>query len=439
VSGNVTPVAEHLAAAVAEPVHAAGNLLAYLGALLNLAELQVAQGQLRQAAVSFRKSAQVALSSGGLHILVGSPAYYFGMGDLLREWNDLDAAERHVAEGMDLVRGALTVHADVAALGYITQARLQQARGDGAGAIATLVAFADLARQRNFAAAVAMRAAAAGARIALAHGDLTTAASWADSYAEFRMKKEALRTTSDQTILIAHFSLLTFSPMYLFEFEDLTLIRVMIAQGQSDPDSPHIRGALGMLEQLMQAAEAGGRTSSAIEICVLQARALQACRAREQALAALGRALRLAAPEGYVRIFADEGAPMAQLLQDAYTHGVAQDYVVELLRAFPLSGKVARPALSGAEGWQGDTMTNDLVTPSPAHPFTPSPVEPLTARELEVLRLIADGASNHAIAEQLVITVGTVKRHINNLFGKLGVQSRTQAIRMARAIHLLEQ
>jgi LuxR family maltose regulon positive regulatory protein len=426
VTGDVTPVAEHMAAAVAGPVRAAGNLLAYLGALLNLAELQMVQGRLRQACASFSASAQVALGSGGLHVLVGSPAYFFGMGDLQREWNDLEAAERHVAEGMELVRGALTVHADVAALGYITQAQLQQARGDGAGALATLEAFADLARQRNFAAEVAMRAAAAQARIALAQGDLATAARWAEGYAESRMNNEESRTTPHQTLLNFQFSNFNFSPMYLFEFEDLTLVRVMIAQGRNDADSPHIRDALHMLEWLMQSAQAGGRVGSAIEIHILQALALQAHGAPEQALAALGQALALAVPEGYIRVFVDEGAPMAKILRDAHACGIAPSYVERLLAAFAKD--------------EGGRM-KDEGTATPLHPssFIPHPlVEPLTGRELEVLRLIAEGASNRAIAEQLVITIGTVKRHINNLFCKLGVRSRTQALSAARALGLLE-
>jgi LuxR family maltose regulon positive regulatory protein len=311
------------------------------------------------------------------------------------------------------------VHADVAALGYITQARLQQARGNGAGAMATLEAFADIARQRNFAAGVAMRAAAAQARIALAQGDLATAAAWADGYVERNLEYGESTHTTNQFMLDTRFSVFV-SSAYLHEFEDLTLARVMIAQGQDDPDSSHIRDALRILEQLLQAAEAGGRTSSAIEICVLQAHALQACGAREQALATLGRALALAVPEGYIRVFVDEGAPMAKMLRDAHACGIALSYVERLLAA------LGELKIENEELRKADIQAHSQF------------VEPLTGRELEVLRLIADGASNHAIAEQLVITVGTVKRHINNLFGKLGVQSRTQAIRTAKAMRLLD-
>jgi LuxR family maltose regulon positive regulatory protein len=141
VSGDVTPAAERAALASIEPVRASGNLLAYLGALLNIAELQVVQGRLHQAAANYREAAHVALGTGGLQVLVGSPAYSFGMADLLCEWNDLAGAEQHMAQGMELLQGALTVHADVAALGYRTWARLQQAGGDPASAQATLATF----------------------------------------------------------------------------------------------------------------------------------------------------------------------------------------------------------------------------------------------------------------------------------------------------------
>jgi LuxR family maltose regulon positive regulatory protein len=300
----------------------------------------------------------VALGSGGLHVLVGSPAYFFGMGDLQREWNDLDGAERHVAEGIDLVRGALTVHADVAALGYITQARLQQARGNGAGAMATLEAFADIARQRNFAAEVAMRAAAAQARIALAQGDLATAAAWADGYVERSLEYGESTHTANQLMLDSRFSVFV-SSAYLHEFEDLTLARVMIAQGQDEPDSSHIRDALKILKQLLQAAEAGGRTGSALEICVLQAHALQACGARDQALAALGQALTLAVPEGYIRVFVDEGAPMAKILRDAHACGIAPSYVERLLAAFAKDegGRMKDEGRRGPGGFAGENET----------------------------------------------------------------------------------
>jgi LuxR family maltose regulon positive regulatory protein len=130
----------------------------------------------------------------------------------------------------------------------------------------------------------------------------------------------------------------------------------------------------------------------------------------------LARALTLAEPEGYVRIFVDEGAPMAALLRAAAQRGIAPSYVAGLLAAFPQAGK--QPARQG-------------------EPDALSLVEALSARELEILRLIAAGHSNQAIADTLVIAVSTVKRHINNIYGKLAVQSRTQALVRARELHLL--
>jgi LuxR family maltose regulon positive regulatory protein len=403
VSGDVTPTTERVAMASIEPVRASGNLLAYLGALLNIAELQVVQGRLHQAAANYREAAHVALGSGGLQVLVGSPAYSFGMADLLRERNDLAGAEQHMAQGMELMQGALTVHADVAALGYLTRARLQQAGGDYAGAQATLATFADLARQRQFDDLVLARGLAAQAQLALVCGNLPAAIQW--------MIDRGIQASDDLS--------------YVREGEYLTLARVLIARGRSDPAGGYMRDALRLLERLRQSAEAGGRMGVAIETRILQALVLDAQGDRHVALTMLAEALALAAPVGYVRLFADEGAPMAELLREAHKRGITSDYAASLLATFG-EVKIENEELrSGAA--QAHSQCSMLNAQLP---------EPLTAREREVLRLVADGASNGEIADQLVITVGTVKRHINNLFGKLGVQSRTQAVRAARDLHL---
>jgi LuxR family maltose regulon positive regulatory protein len=134
----------------------------------------------------------------------------------------------------------------------------------------------------------------------------------------------------------------------------------------------------------------------------------------DQAIVALARALTLAEPEGYVRTFVEQGKPMAALLQKAASQGIAPEYVRRLLAAFP------RPS-------------------APPHPTTQSLIEPLSDRELEVLCLVVDGLSNREIAEQLVITIGTTKWHINNIYGKLGVSHRGQAIARARELGLVER
>jgi LuxR family maltose regulon positive regulatory protein len=162
-----------------------------------------------------------------------------------------------------------------------------------------------------------------------------------------------------------------------------------------------------LLERLLEAAEEGGRTGSVIEILVLLALAHRALRDIPAGLVPLARALALAEPEGYVRTFVDEGPPMRDLLRNLVTKGISGAYVRQLLSAFD-------------EGAQ--------PVPAPAGFALAGLAEPLTARELEILRLIVAGMRNQEIADQLVISLSTVKRHIANAYGKLGVDHRTEAV-----------
>jgi LuxR family maltose regulon positive regulatory protein len=186
-----------------------------------------------------------------------------------------------------------------------------------------------------------------------------------------------------------------------------------------------------MLHRLLESAEAGGRLGSAIQIRILLALAFHVQGDLHAARMAIEPALQLAAPEGYVRSFLDEGAPMAALLTQVVQPRAQNDsiraYAASLLAVFPAEQLLERAYATDAP-------------PSPRSALERANAlrEPLTKRELEVLQLIADGASNREIAEQLIITVGTVKRHINNLFGKLGVRSRTQAISIARTAGLID-
>jgi LuxR family maltose regulon positive regulatory protein len=324
--------------------------------------------------------------------MYNSHYYYFGLGHLLYEWNELEAAEQHLTQGMALINETLTVDPFWATLGYTTLARLQQVRGNSQAAFATLDALARLAERRHFTPNVIAQGEAVRAQLELVQGNVAAALQWAN--------KSGL-SSEDKDL------------PYPREGEYLTLARVRIAQGRDDPAAPFLRDTLHLLDRLLQDAEAKARMNSVLEILVLRAMALEAQGNRTGALSTLERALMLAEPEGYVRLFVDEGTPMRLLLRDAQARGIVPEYVATLLAAF------------------GEPTASRL--PSKAG----SLIEPLTDREREVLGLLLEGASNREIARRLVLSINTVKRHIYNLCGKLGVQSRTQAIVKARTLNLL--
>jgi len=390
VSGDVRQEVEDQVAATAAPLRATGDLFALLTSMTLLARLQVLQGRLRQAATTYEQAGHVVPEQELLCVLVGSAGYYFGRGDLLREWNDLDAASHSLAQGMELVRGTLTVDATVVTLGYVALARVQQARGDYRGALATLDAFAQVASLRHFVPHLLAHGLAVQAQVELARGNLASAIRWAD--------ESGLSVGDDLS--------------YPREREYLTLARVRLTQGKHDPADPFLQDALRLLDRLLEDAEVKARMGSVLEMLLLRALAFHVRGDRTDALTALERALVLAEPEGYMRLFIDEGAPMVALLRLALARGMMPGYVATLLSA------------AGSQAEAGSPRPSPLV-------------EPLTEREREVLRLLVAGASNAAMARDLVITVGTVKRHINSIYGKLGVNSRTQAVARAHTLKLL--
>jgi LuxR family maltose regulon positive regulatory protein len=403
VSGDVTAAVERTIAHMVEPARTSGNPFAYLAAIISLARLQALQGRLRAAAATYREALQVVPDPTTLRHYAANLIYYFGLGDLLREWNDLDAAERHLEQGMYLISGTRSQEAEFVLVGYLALARLKQAQGDIDGAATTVAAFLELARQRGFAQVLITRAVAVQTRLALVQGNLAVAAAWA---------KASERGLGDDL-------------RYLREVEHLALARVRIAQGSAHPTGPYLRDALDLLDQLLAAAEASERFSSMIEIRILQALALQAQDGTSQALMVLEPALQRAAPDGYVRIFVDEGVPMAALLREAHQRGIVPDYTATLLAAFP------RTESQGLRTEPAEAIRSVLS------PQSAIQVEPLSVRELEILHLIADGHSNQAIADRLVVAVSTVKKHVNNIYGKLDVQSRTQVLLRARELNLL--
>jgi LuxR family transcriptional regulator, maltose regulon positive regulatory protein len=363
--------------------------LVHFRSLTMLARFQVLQGRLKDAALTYEEAGQVVPGTQVLQVLTASAAYCFGLADLLCEWNRLDEAEHLLAQGMELIRGKQSSFADDLLLGSLTQIRIQCARGAYSDALATIDTFNHLADTRHFIPQI--KAEALGTQSALMMGNLSEAVRWA----------QQCGLSLDDAEL-----------PYPREREYLTLARLFLAQGRENPAGRSFEEALHLLERLLRKAEAKARVRSILEILLLQALGLHAQGERSRAFTMLERALTLAAPEGYVRLFVDEGTPMQTLLRQYHPERQSRlyVYVAMLLAAF-----------------------DDQPASSSSDPL----LEPLTGRERDVLRLLLQGDSNREIARRLVLSINTVKRHIYNICSKLGVQSRTQAIVKARALDLL--
>jgi LuxR family transcriptional regulator, maltose regulon positive regulatory protein len=200
---------------------------------------------------------------------------------------------------------------------------------------------------------------------------------------------------------------------YLREFEHITLARVLMARSRLDGNARSMRDALTLLERLLSAAHDAGRGRSVIEIAVLQALAHQASGDVPAALGPLERALKRAEPEGYVRIFVDEGPPMATLLEAAARDSIAPSYVRHVLERF---GRA-----------EADTRVNQGL------------VDPLSERELDVLRLLASDLDGPDIARELVVALSTIRSHTKSIYAKLGVNNRRAAVRRGEELGLFSR
>jgi LuxR family maltose regulon positive regulatory protein len=195
---------------------------------------------------------------------------------------------------------------------------------------------------------------------------------------------------------------------------------VLLARYKSDHADHSLLEAIGLLERLLQAAEEGGRTGSVIEILVLQALAHHVQGDIPAALVPLERALRLAEPEGYVRIFVDDGPAMAHLLLEAAARGILPDYTGKLLAAF-----------------EAEQQKRVVEPPLPTAPAAQPLIEPLSQRELEVLRLFKTELPGPEIADELVIGLSTLRTHTKSIYSKLNVNSRRAAVNRAVELGLI--
>jgi ATP/maltotriose-dependent transcriptional regulator MalT len=380
--------ADEAYAEAAEIDWAARHAYVRLAGMVAHARVRAEQGHLREADEAYRRALRL-LTEGGFKLSPAAGVLHIGMGALLYERNDLDGAERALERGVELAERTGDVSTLVWA--YVTLSRYKRARGEEGGAL-------DMARQaervaRDSGADLQIAIALAWmTRLRLARGDLAEAAA-------FEQERAANADDAADAARVV---------------DRLTSARLLHAQGRH-------REALPLLEELGETAEAAGRTGDLIEILALQALALWAGGKKGRAASTLAGALTLAEPEGYVRTFADEGAPMGDLLTatlEARQSGrldaagrISVSYVARLLAA------VAQEA-----------------TPPAAGERLP---EPLSERELEVLALIVAGNSNQEIAAKLYVSTSTVKTHINRLYRKLGARSRTQAIARARELDLI--
>jgi LuxR family maltose regulon positive regulatory protein len=198
---------------------------------------------------------------------------------------------------------------------------------------------------------------------------------------------------------------------YLREFEHITLARVLLARYKTDRANPLVAEAMSLLNRLLKAAEEGGRTGSLIEIMILQALAHNAQGDISTALLPLEQALTLAEADGYVRMFVDEGMPMAVLLKEAGKRGIAPSYV--------------RPLLAALGKAEERTSAKQVL------------IEPLSERELEVLRLLRTELTGPEIASELMVSLHTMRTHTNNIYNKLEVNNRRAAVRRAEELGLL--
>jgi LuxR family maltose regulon positive regulatory protein len=372
-----------------------GAVINTVAASCLMARLVAVQGLLNKSYDTYQIAAQSIPEASGQHL--GARALVeIGIADLLCEWNDLDAALVHIRQGLALL--PLWGKADDWALAYITLARIHLAQANRSDAIEAVEKATQLIQTRGVFSEARHAVEIAQVKLWLAQGDFQAAHRWAAS--------QGGRSRSDDRFRFEN------------ELTHITRARVLIAQNKPDE-------AIGLLSHLEETARSAGRMGRVIEILLLEALAMREIGDSERAILALTKCLTLAEPEGYVRVFLDEGPPMARLLRSGLQRGTWDEprlveYAGRLLAAFEEGGK-PEPASE---------------PPIQVNGHLPL-IEPLSERELEVLRLMATGLSNQEIARQLYLATGTVKAHLHNVYGKLDVQGRTQAIARARELQLL--
>jgi LuxR family maltose regulon positive regulatory protein len=370
----------------AQICQAAGDIHLTIVINSNLANIMVEQGLLHQAARVYTDTLSMATRPDGQRALIAG-RLLVELSQVLYEWNHIEDALVYVQQGLALCKQWGNM--DLQAVGYAQLARLEHQYSHPEEAQVAAQAAEQLVNGFDLAPRYSIWVQSMLARLAIDKGNL--------AHASHLIKKTGiiLNMNGEQAE----------SP-YLLEPMYSVLLRLFLAQRKYNH-------ALRLSQRLLHKPEAANRIGRVIEILVLQALAFQGKHDMEHALTVLGRALMLAQPENYVRVFLDEGEPMHKLLYLAKVNQGNGSYISGLL----------------------SDLSADAGNPLPSVQLL---IEPLTRRELELLKLIEEGCTNQDIAERLVISIPTVKRHISNLYSKLGAKSRTQAISLGKELKLID-
>jgi LuxR family maltose regulon positive regulatory protein len=372
-----------------------GNTVLAVMALCSLAIVHRRQGHLQQSRAMFERALELATDQDG-HRLPAASEPLMALGELWREWNDLDRATQYLAEGIERAKQ----WAEASSLdGYMSLARVEQARGDWTAADAAIDNAMRMAEQFDIMEMDDLLVALLQARLLLGRGQTEAARR---CIRRWGLDRDLSLDQPTPTSGVQE----AFMRSRLRKYQHILLARLRIAEGRPAE-------ALALVEPLLPKLEELQRTDLALEVWILIALAYQALDDEDPAMAALGRALSLAEAGGYVRTFVDEGPPMARLLYQAAQQDIYPQYAGKLLAAYPIAERAAVSAPS-----------MELV-------------EPLSGRELEILELVAKGLTNQQIAEKLFLSLATVKWHTHNIYGKLGVNRRTEAVARARTLGIL--
>ena len=390
----------HTFEAVIQQCQAVGNTMGAAFVLCNMAQLQMNQGELFQAKEFYKRALDIAKDQAGDYLPIAGEAF-FGLGELAYEWNQFEEALDLLEKGLFLAEkwGAFaTVD------GLLIKARIHREKNEWEAAYQTLLAAQQLASQSEFTALEKVRVEAHLAYHELRQGKPHGPLRWVQERGLVEFSKSSGRLKIDQ--LLAELDAVIAGD-FLSEYprrslELLVLVRIMLWQRQ-------VEEALAILDRLLTIAHSKGLFGREIQIQILIALAHQVRRDEAQALAALQRALALAKPEGYVRIFLDEGQPLQELLQQAVNQSIQPAYIHKLL------GEFAGPTTAQIGGL----------------------VDPLSAREVEVLQFLPSRLTAAEIGAQLYVAESTIRTHIKHIYAKLQVNRRHEAVERAQELGLL--